>query len=74
MRIARKKQYMGRILEVIEDVGVVEKRNDYRNYGDCLYVDGIVFEVKDRMDEIFNIILKEGYADLREYENFELGI
>ena len=33
MRIARKKQYMGRILEVIEDVGVVEKRNDYRNYG-----------------------------------------
>lgn len=60
--------------ETIMNVGIVKKLYDYSTFGNCLYSDGYVFVVGDKLDNLFETLLKNGYVDLTEYKYFEAGI
>lgn len=77
MRVARMDKDFGKTIEAIEDVGVIKKLKDFKrygeSYGDCLYVDSVIYVVGTKLDELFDRMLREGFLDLRNYESFELG-
>ena len=60
--------------EIIMDVGTVEKRKDYRSFGDCLIIDGMIFPTGEKTNEMYLSMLKDGYLDLAQYEKYETGI
>ena len=60
--------------KVILDVGTVEKRKNYGFHGDCLIIDGMVFETGKKTDELYLFMLQNGYLDLLQQDYFNVGI